>query len=126
VNGKLTRSLPFAISNMTDEFFNNEGVWISTHAETEATTELDPPAVLAAQAGGVTPAYNLEDRDDEEEEPVEVTIQQGLDVVGLLLGSVWASQRPMKQYQPNGSHWYQPTKTASNEYPQSWHGYSNR
>jgi hypothetical protein len=60
------------VSNITDEFFDDEGVAISTEAETEANAELDP-AVLAAVTG-LAPGGALEDTEgiEEDEEGAEV------------------------------------------------------
>jgi hypothetical protein len=60
------------VSNITDEFFDDDGVAISTKAETEANAELNP-AVLAALTG-IAPGGTLEETEEieEEEEVAEV------------------------------------------------------
>jgi hypothetical protein len=57
------------VANITDEFFDDDGVAISTEAESEATAELNP-SVLAALTGLAT-GDNLEDGNEEEEEDAE-------------------------------------------------------
>jgi hypothetical protein len=54
------------VSNITDAFFDDDGVAITTEAETEANAELDP-AVLAAVTG-VSANDDLEDRNEDEAE----------------------------------------------------------
>jgi hypothetical protein len=60
------------VSNITNEFFDDDGVAISTEAETEANAELNP-AVLAALTG-IAPGGTLEETEEikEEEEVAEV------------------------------------------------------
>jgi hypothetical protein len=65
------------VSNITNEFFDDNGVPISTEAETEANAELDP-AVLAALAG-LAPGGALQDMEDIEEQE-EVAEVDGMEV----------------------------------------------
>ena len=64
--------------HITDEFFDGNGVPISSDAETDANAELDP-AVLAAIMGMAPPTNEIEDNNEDEVEE-ESTESEGVEV----------------------------------------------
>jgi hypothetical protein len=72
-----------AVSTITDELFDSDGVALPTNAEAEANAKLDP-AVLVALTGVAPPAHDLEENEEEEEE--ESIESEGVEVE-IVVGS---------------------------------------